>query len=452
MRFLRVLMFLFRLVFGITFILSGFFKLTDPVGTGLIVDEYLRVLRLTFLDFGAVPFGMVLSLTEFITGIAILMCVRMKAASWAGLVMTLFFTVLTFFLSLYGGIEECGCFGEAVHLTMWETFIKNVVLTICIVPIFLFRSHFRPVAPVAAEWAFLATYGALALACVLYSYISTPLIEYGNFRVGTNLSARLDKISASDNFETFFLYERDGRQEYFDLEHLPDTSWKYVSTESRYLGDERDLLFDMTLSADDGEIVTESLVSSEVPVFLFIVLRPGSLEDSYWQKVNESLDTIASYGGIARVAAPVMDPLMDSVALRYPDIGHDMVYGDIKTLISMSRSNGGVMLIHNGIVVKKWAGWKFSPEDVRRTFRMDTEEVTARETIAQRLFYESSILLLFLVIIIFRYVCGIVYGQKFRGLTARERLLRRRRAAKRAAKKIMKNNGDCHGSEIGERQ
>ena len=225
MRFLRVLMFLFRLVFGITFILSGFFKLTDPVGTGLIVDEYLRVLHLTFLDFGAVPFGMVLSLTEFITGIAILMCVRMKAASWAGLVMTLFFTVLTFFLSLYGGIEECGCFGEAVHLTMWETFIKNVVLTICIVPIFLFRSHFRPVAPVAAEWAFLATYGALALACVLYSYISTPLIEYGNFRVGTNLSARLDKISASDNFETFFLYERDGRQEYFDLEHLPDTSW-----------------------------------------------------------------------------------------------------------------------------------------------------------------------------------------------------------------------------------
>ena len=446
MRLLRILMFLFRLVFGVTFILSGFFKLTDPVGTGLIVDEYLRVLHLSFLDPVAVPLGMVLSLTEFMIGIAVLMCVRMKAASWAGLIMMVFFTVLTFFMALYDAVEECGCFGEAVHLTMWETFFKNVVLTICIVPIFLFRKHFKLVAPVPAEWAFLATYGVLALICVLYSFINIPLIEYGNFRVGTNLSARLEKVSGTDNFETFFIYEKDGVQEYFALDRLPDTSWHYVSTESIYLGDERDLLFDMTLSTDEGEIVTEELVASEVPVFLFIVLRPEKLGDGYWKKVDESMDSVAFHGGMARVAAPVMDPVMDSIVSRYPDIGRYMVYGDIKTLISMSRSNGGVMLIHNGIVVKKWAGWKFSPEDVRRTFRMDTEEVTARETIAQRLFYESSILLLFLVIIIFRYVCGIVYGRKFRGLLARERLRRRKKAARRAAKRKSKI-GENHGPE-----
>ena len=107
MRLLRILMFLFRLVFGVTFVLSGFFKLTDPVGTGLIVDEYLRVLHLSFLDFGAVAFGMVLSLTEFLIGIAILMCVRMRVASWAGLVMIVFFTVLTFFMALYDAVRRC---------------------------------------------------------------------------------------------------------------------------------------------------------------------------------------------------------------------------------------------------------------------------------------------------------------------------------------------------------
>ncbi len=417
MRFLRVLMFVFRMLFGIIFVLSGFFKLTDPVGTGLIVDEYLRTLHLGFLDFGSVAFGMVLSVTEFLIGIAILMCVRMRVAAVAGLVMMLFFTVLTFFLAVRGGIEECGCFGQAIHLTMWETFFKNVALTLCIVPIFTFRKKFRPVAPVPAEWAFLATYGALALICVLYSYFNIPLVEYGNFRVGTNLSAKLDKITDNDNFETLFLYERDGQQELFDLEHLPDSTWTYVSTESRYRGDERDLLFDMTLSDSDGEIVTGELVNSEVPVFLFVVLEPGRLDSPYWSKVAESMDSVAFYGGIARVAVPVMDPVMDSVAVRYPDVGRVMVYGDIKTLISMSRSNGGVMLIHNGIVVKKWSWWRFSPDDVRRTFMMDTEEVTARETIAQRLFYESSIVLLFLIIIIFRYVCGIIYGRKYGKLT-----------------------------------
>lgn len=437
MRLLRILMFLFRLVFGVTFVLSGFFKLTDPVGTGLIVDEYLRVLHLSFLDFGAVAFGMVLSLTEFLIGIAILMCVRMRVASWAGLVMIVFFTVLTFFMALYDAVEECGCFGEAVHLTMWETFFKNVVLTICIVPIFLFRKHFKLVAPIPAEWAFLATYGVLALFCVLYSYINIPLVEYGNFRVGSNLSARLEKISGSDSFETVFIYEKDGRQEHFDLEHLPDTSWRYVSTESVYLGDERDLLFDMTLSTADGEIVTEDLINSEVPVFIFVVLEPDRLSGDYWENMDACMDTITFYGGISRAAVPVMNPVIDSIAAGHPDIGRTMVYGDSKTLVSMLRSNGGVMLIHNGIVVKKWAGWRFSPDDVGRTFRMDTEEITARETISQRLFYESSILLLFLVIIIFRYICGIIYGRKFRGLVARERL----RRLKKAARKKRRANG-----------
>lgn len=115
------------------------------------------------------------------------------------------------------------------------------------------------------------------------------------------------------------------------------------------------------------------------------------------------------------MAAPVMDAVMDSVAGRYPELRRAMVFGDYKTLISMVRSNGGVLFLHNGIVVRKWAGWRFSPEDVSRTFSLDSEELTARETISQRLFYEVSILILFLVIVIFRYVCGIIYGKRYSG-------------------------------------
>ena len=98
MRLLRILMFLLRLVFGVTYILSGFFKLTDPVGTGLIVEAYLNTLGIGFLRQGAVAFGMVLSLTEFLIGIAILMCVRMRVAAVAGLVMNTFFMMMVPFL------------------------------------------------------------------------------------------------------------------------------------------------------------------------------------------------------------------------------------------------------------------------------------------------------------------------------------------------------------------
>ena len=406
-------MFLLRLVFGVIFILSGFFKLTDPVGTGLIVEEYLGTLHLDFLRFGAVPFGMLLSLTEFLIGIAVLMCVRMRIASIAGLVMTVFFTILTFFMALYDAIDECGCFGQAISLDMWETFFKNVVLLVCIVPVFLFRKKFKPVAPVAAEWAFLGTYGLLALLCAVYSYINIPLLDFGNFRVGSNLSAKLDKISDNNNFETVFLYEKDGKQEYFAIDSLPGTDWNFVDTRTIYLGDEEDLLFDMTLSDVYGENVADDIVGSESPVFVFVAFRPSALDSAYWHKASVCMDSISYYGGRSYVAVPVLDAETDSVSAHYPGIGRAMVSGDYKTLISMVRSNGGVMLVDDGMVARKWSGWRFDPKDVARTVSMDSEEITARGTISRRLFCESSILILFLIIIVFRYVCGIVYGKRY---------------------------------------
>ena len=113
------------------------------------------------------------------------------------------------------------------------------------------------------------------------------------------------------------------------------------------------------------------------------------------------------------MAVPVLDADIDSVSADHPEIRRVMISGDYKTLISMVRSNGGVMLVDDGMVVRKWSAWRFDPEDVAGTVSMDSEEITARGTIAQRLFYESSILLLFLIIIIFRYVCGIIYGRRY---------------------------------------
>lgn len=413
MRFLRVLMFLLRLVFGVTFILSGFFKLTDPVGTGLIVEEYLRTMHMGFLTFGSVPFGMALSLLEFLIGIAVIMCVRMRAASTAGFIMTAFFTVLTFFMALYDAIEECGCFGQAVHLSMWQTFVKNVALLVCIIPIFLFRKKFKPVAPVPAEWAFLATYGTLALFCTVYSYINIPLLEFGNFKVGTNIAMKMDELTDTDNFETVFVYEKDGVRKHFSLDSLPGTDWTYVDRETVYLGDEEDLLFDMTLEDSDGVMVTEDIVDSDSPVFIFSAFRPEDLDGRYWKKVAECVDSAEVYGAGCYVAVPVVSSVVDSIAMHFPGLARTFVTGDYRTLISMVRSNGGVMLMDDGIVARKWSRWRFGPEDVARTVAMDSEELTARGTIAQRLFYESSILLVFLIIILFRYVCGIVYGKRY---------------------------------------
>ena len=131
-------MFLLRFFFGMVYLLSGFFKFVDPVGTKLLIEEYLMSMHLGFLDFIATPLALLLPVVEFIIGIAILMCLRMKYIPIAGLIMTGFFTILTFFSAQFSLVSECGCFGEAIPTDNWETFFKNLILLGCIIPIFIF--------------------------------------------------------------------------------------------------------------------------------------------------------------------------------------------------------------------------------------------------------------------------------------------------------------------------
>lgn len=401
-----------RLILGIVFIMSGFFKLTDPVGTSLIVEEYLNVMHIGFLRFGAVPFGMLLSLFELLIGISVLTCVRIRIGAWCALVMVTFFTILTFFVAVFDAVADCGCFGQAIHLTPWETFFKNILLVVCAVPIFLFRNKFRPVAPQLAEWIFLGVYGVLALMLTVFSYIFIPFVEYTNFSVGSNILMMYDNVNDPRNFDTRFLYEKDGKREYFTIDNLPDESWAYIDSENVYRGDGNDLLFDMTLSDRNGSIVTESILNSDAPVFLFAVRKPEKMGERYWRMVGSTADSAKKYELKYYVAIPSDVPMLDSLEKVYPALENAWVLGDYKVLAAMNRSNGGVVCIDDGVVVKKWSGRRFKSEYVGKIFAEDSEEIAAKGIIFQRLFYESAILLIFLVLVVFRYVCGIVYSPK----------------------------------------
>ncbi len=408
---MRALMFVFRIIFGVTFILSGFFKVIDPVGTGLIVEEYLNIMHLGFLRFGDVALGIVLSITELVVGIAVVLGVRMKVVSWVALIMTVFFTILTFVSALFDLVVECGCFGEAISLTPWQTVIKNIILLICIIPIFLFRKKFKIVAPTLAAWLFLGTYALVAFGFAMYSYFTLPLGDFGDFRAGSNIAEKYDNVSDASNFVTKFAYTKDGDTELFDLDNLPDDSWTYVSSETVYNGDERNMLFDMTLTNADGEIVTESLINAEMPVFIAVVHRPKKISSEYWERLFSAKEMIGRYGGLLYIAAPASHHVLDSLQHQY-QFAPQMIYGDYKTLISMVRSNGAVVYLQDGMVVDKWSASQFDSKRVLSIMAQDSEELMARETIFRRLFFESSVLLMLLILILFRFVCGIIYGKK----------------------------------------
>ena len=117
-----------RLVLAVVFIVSGFTKVIDPWGTSIKINEYLHDLRVRLSDSASMVFSIWLCGAEMMMGCMLLCKVRIRLVSIFALVSMLFFTILTFLSATFIPVEDCGCFGEAIKLSPWETFFKNLAL------------------------------------------------------------------------------------------------------------------------------------------------------------------------------------------------------------------------------------------------------------------------------------------------------------------------------------
>ena len=218
-----------RLIVGLVFIFSGFVKLISPVGTSLIVREYLMAFNQTFMLPAAMVMGIALSLTEFLTGVALLLRLRLRIAAWVALILIALFTPLTLYLALFNPIEDCGCFGELVHLDNWQTFFKNLILLPCVLIIFFCRKKLTLYRYPALEWLFIGLFGLLATAVLLQTFLWAPLTEFTDYKVGNEIK-EAPVGDASEMYETVFVYEKDGERQTFTLDKLPDDSWQFVES------------------------------------------------------------------------------------------------------------------------------------------------------------------------------------------------------------------------------
>ena len=410
MRLIRTVMFILRVIFGLVYILSGFFKLMDPVGTGLKLAEYFNVLHLGFLHGLSVPAGIGWSTAEFVTGIAILMCVRMRFFSWVGLCMESFFTILTLYIALFDPIADCGCFGDIVHLTNWQTFYKNIILLACAIPIFIFRGKFKPVAPVAAEWCFIAVFAVIGVVSSIWVYFTRPIIEFGDFKAGSDITLAIEKGYSYAQTDNTFIYQKDGTRKEFTLDNLPDSTWTYVETvEKGNASGETETVFDFTITDAGGGMLTSRITGGFRPRILVVAYRPENLKARDWEYISDLADSLLSIGRLY-VLVPADNGYVAGIEAEYPSLAGRIAYGDYRTLISLSRPNGGIVYFKEGIVIRKWGKGGPNPQKIKETLTIDSEELTAKVSIGQRLFYEMSILLIFLIIVMFRYICGIIYG------------------------------------------
>ena len=419
---MRLLRGICRFVFGLLFVLSGFLKAIDPIGSALKVKEYLGAFNVEFLDFFATPGAILLSTAEFLVGVAMLKGLRIKLFSKISLGFISVFTLLTLFVYLFDPVSDCGCFGQAIHLTNGETFVKNLVLLAAALFVFFQRNNYVPIAKPRTEWYYLAGYTALILGLQIYSLRNMPLIDFGLYKPGTDIVAT-QSSNQERVYETIFIYEKDGQQENFTLDNLPDSSWNYVDTQTSLVsGASEDSSTELSFMDNNGNGVGNEILQQEGPALFVSIYNAVKLGNKAVEKMMQLADTLSGHN--IKLYILSASPVEETEALlgEYMNMGlnFELLYADYKAVISFNRSNGGLTYLYSGVVVDKWPRRDYPLGRLGEILKQDPEVITAKALIYERLFAEISLFVILCFIFIIRFFSKISYRKYLNALVIGE--------------------------------
>ena len=220
-----------RFVLAVAFIFSGLTKMVDPHGIEYKLQDYATAFGLGSLMPGTVALlaGMLLALLEFRVGFCAFFGIFRRFTARLALAFMVVFTPLTLYLALANPVSDCGCFGEVLVLTHWESFGKNVVLLLCSLVLVRWGERQFRIISEERQWIILI-YSQLFVLCVgLVGLWRLPLLDFRPFRLGSHIAEQMQPRGDGE-YVTTYLMEKDGRQQWFSLEEYPDSTWTYVDS------------------------------------------------------------------------------------------------------------------------------------------------------------------------------------------------------------------------------
>ena len=338
-------------IVGFVFYISGVLKLLDPVGAGLVMDEYFSFLHLGFLSFSSKTAGTLLALAESLIGAALITGVWRRITSRAAIIFQGFFTFITLLLVIFNPEMDCGCFGEAIHLTHWQTFLKNIIL-LGLLAIYT-ASPRLPSIRRPRKYVSFTIVAASTTAFMIYSLVYIPLVDFTDFKPTARI-ADAYQSDEEDMYEAIFTYEKDGKQEQFTLDNLPDSTWTFVSTETVAKNGKEENTVNISVSDTEGAYQDHLLSTGKV--MAVSVYRPQMNQDR-WRRIADFIGNASNEGFNVLILTPELpsDVLTyvpeDIVNVLKPHLYHS----DYKTLVSMNRSNGGITFFSDGYLIRKWS-------------------------------------------------------------------------------------------------
>lgn len=412
---MKTLRIICRVLIGLLFIFSGYVKAIDPIGSQIIFTEYFSAFGLDFFIPWA-PFlvAYVASTAELLIGCCALMGIRMKETAWAALVFMIFFTILTFILALTNLVTDCGCFGNAIKMTNWQTFFKNLIILPFVIVLFLQRKNYRSFASCRAEWITVGVLAALPLLLSIYCYRHLPLIDFMAYNVGVNIPEAMSypEDAAQDEWEVIHRYEKDGQVQAFSKETAPwnDSTWTFVSTQPilKKKGYEPPI-HDFTIApSDGGDYLTDSILN--LPGYVFLLIMPHVEQASTAQAaaINALADYCLMRDDRHFLALSGSDNEQNEAFVLKTGAMYPFYTTDEKPLLSMVRSNPGLIILHEATILAKYSRFDIpTPAQVEaEIIGQNPDKIIARHITCEQLTSDLLALLLLLAMaawgIIFR--------------------------------------------------
>lgn len=357
-----------RIFVGILFIFSGLIKANDTLGFGYKLEEYFDVFHLSFLSPFATAIAMLLCILEIVLGALLLLGFWNKKVAGGLLAIIIFFTFLTFVSAAFKVVTSCGCFGDAIPLTPWQSFYKDLVLLVFIVYIFINRKKINPVSTnPLLQIAGLGIIVAVSFLFTLYTYTYLPVIDFLPYKVGTSIPDAMKIPEGATPDQYLIMYKLKNKatgaeKEMSDKDYLKSGIWKDNNWEIK--GDPVQQLIskgyepkikDLVISDASGTNYTKELLGNPYYNIIIVAYNLSQTNENAIGKLNAiTMDAAEQYN--IRTVLLTSNSAQDAQAFsKRNKLLSEIFYADAVPLKSMVRASPGILLLKNGVVINKWS-------------------------------------------------------------------------------------------------
>lgn len=351
-----------RTLLALIFLFSGFVKAVDPLGTVYKIQDYLHE------GFGgvfqwAIPAAGVAAVClitlEWLLGIAMLLNVRTQWTSWITLLFYCIMTPLTLYIAIANPVSDCGCFGDALVITNWQTFWKNIILLLLSICLVICRKAI----PELFSWWMEIIIALAALGSVAgimgYSYTHLPQIDFRPYKVGNHIPTLMEipDDAEVDQYEITLIYAKDGKEQTFTLENYPkgDPEWTFVDQKSVLIKKGYvPPIHDFEIETLEGDYITQDILESEEPVTLVVMYDLSKTDTTQLEKLMYMIHEYPRVYFLTASGEEEIFAFAEELGWDEETTYSTFCFTDPITLKTIVRANPGVIVVQNGTIIDKY--------------------------------------------------------------------------------------------------